>query len=209
MAGPYANGSDIKAAILDRAARPDLTDVVDEFLRMAEIDAQRELNLRFCDAVVTGSFDGSTDVLTLPDGSIDVRALWLLEPRQTIDVVGPAQWLAVAAQEQGSNNPTAGMWEGLTIRLTATPASGRGYELHHLTELPSLTDASTNWLLDNGPDVLLYGGLVHLAAHLHDDAAIQRWAGLQAGPLARLKRLEWRAKAGHGPLYARPRGPTP
>ena len=45
--------------------------------------------------------------------------------------------------------------------------------------IPALSDIETsNWLLNDAPDVLLYGALLQSAPYLVDDARVQVWAGL-------------------------------
>jgi len=212
MAGPYADGSALKADIIEVSGREDRAPKVDTFLRLCEIMVQRELGMRFTKTVVTGTFDGTTDLLELPADCIRPDALWITSPaRYEVELVSEQQFATLQAQQEGSLLPIGGVSEGLSIRLSTTPAAGTAYELRYTAGLPAIQDgtlSADHWLLENGPDVLLYGSLMHLAADVPDDVALTRYTGIFQPLLQSLKKLEWRARL-HGRGFARSRRPTP
>lgn len=212
MSGPWADGAALKAAILRKADREDLSDRIDEFVRLAEKQIDDDLELRFVETIYTGTFDGTTDLLELPAGAREPIYFWITAPtRVRVDVVSPARFQELQAAQAGEPYPLGVMAEGLGLRFTSAPGDDVTWELKALAELPSLTDSGSNWLLENGPMTLFYAGLMQLATEVEDATAYLAWERLYTASRDRLRRREWRSRAGvgGGSLAPRPRGPTP
>lgn len=209
MAGPYANGAALKTTILDWAARPDLVNKVDEFLRLAEIALQRELKLRFTDTTVAGTLTEGDELLLLPTDLIDVRSFWIIANgvRCVVPPVSFEKFVQYKSFQDGI--PRGRQTEGLSLKLAPTPGSALPYELPYRAGIPALTDDTSNWLLDNGPDALLYRTLMFLAVYTKDPASQAMWKDQYTPAFEDLRLLEVRARYGGGPIYARPVGPTP
>ena len=65
------------------------------------------------------------------------------------------------------------------IQLLPAPSNKHGSRLviEYMAEVSKLTDASpTNWLLEQAPDVYLYGALLSATSYLHDDQRIPIWS---------------------------------
>ena len=211
MAGPWADGSELNDAVIDWCGRTDLVGQVSTFRRLAEIKLQRRMRLRFTQAKATGTLTADSELLALPDDFISSRYLWIdTTPRRRVELVSPAFWLRQQqAGVDGPGEPAYAMHEGLYLKLTPTPGDAFTYELGYLQGIPALTDDGSNWLLENGPDVLLHAMLVEVAIYLKDPVMLGEHQQLLGPAADELARLEWRARSGPGPLQMRAPGPTP
>lgn len=208
MAGPYANGQELKDAVLAWSARTDLVGKLAEFVRLAEITAQRELKMRPQGLSVTGTLTAGSELLALPDDCIEPRRLWLeSSPRQLVPIVSADEF--VAQKDISVDQPRCSVFQALYLKFAPAPTSAIPYELLYWSGIPAITDGGTNWLLDNGPDVMLYGSLRMLARYVQDDESFARWDSAYGPVFDDLRRLEWRARYGAGYARMRPDGPTP
>jgi hypothetical protein len=68
-----------------------------------------------------------------------------------------------------------------------TPNASFTAELLYYQKIPALSDSNTsNWLLEEFPDVYLYGSLTHSAPYLSEDERIAVWAQLYSAGVARV-----------------------
>jgi hypothetical protein len=91
-------------------------------------------------------------------------------------------------------------------RLYLAPAPGADrYTLFYLGRLMPLSPSnSTNRILKDAPDALLYGALMHSAPYIGDDQRLQLWGTLYGQAKDSYKKMEWRSRTGGGPLQVRP-----
>jgi hypothetical protein len=62
------------------------------------------------------------------------------------------------------------------FELYPTPAEDTDFELLYYAKIPALsTQYTTNWLLEEAPEVYLFGSLVQAAPYLAEDARIPVW----------------------------------
>ena len=73
-------------------------------------------------------------------------------------------------------------------------------------KVPDLASNSDNWLLDDSPDVYLYGSLMHSAPYLQEDARITVWAQLYSAAVARLNESSDRSRHSGSGLKLKVRG---
>jgi len=94
---------------------------------------------------------------------------------------------------------------GSELWLAPAPGGADEYTLFYLGRLKPLgPDNSTNRILKDAPDALLYGALMHSAPFIGDDQRIQLWGALYAQAKQDYKVLEWKARTSGGPLRVRP-----
>lgn len=133
----------------------------------------------------------------------DVRH-WRMEKRAAAEVVGerfplPCDWVEtikvkadgrplrladafmVDAVDHEHHRPSAGnlYYRHTGDQLELFPAQDKpvSFELEFIAKVPSLGDnQTTNWLLDEFPDVYIYGAMLQVAPFLHDDQRVPIWA---------------------------------
>lgn len=159
---PLDNYEGLKAEIVDWLARPDLVNKTETMISLFE-------------GGVWPLFQGWEDTATANiTTSAGVALISLPSAAKKIVAVRCADTLLVqagqseAVSEQGQ--PTAYIGEGETqVRLTPVPDGEYTLEVAYVGALPKLSSSvATNWLLDNFPQLYLYGALVHAKRYMQD-----------------------------------------
>ena len=94
------------------------------------------------------------------------------------------------------------------FELYPTPPEEITLELEYYQKIPALdaVTTTTNWLIEDHPDVYLYGTAMHSAPYLHDDARLQTWATLFAAAVARVNASGAKSEMSGSSLRFRRRG---
>jgi hypothetical protein len=200
-----ANYTDLLAALAVFAERTDMTSVWPDLVRLAEIQAQLDCRLRLGETTVSATLTAAQDFLALPADCVRARTLRLdLDPVRNVDIVSPDVFAWYREQYVG-DVPMVALSQGLRLYLAPTPVAAHPYTLWYEQGIPSLASSTTNWLLTNFPNVYLYGTLVQAAGgYLGNDERGLAWKALYDLATQKVRALEWRAKAGGGPLQMRP-----
>ena len=102
--------------------------------------------------------------------------------------------------------PTTALPEAVAVvqrKLLVTPLLSRPYQVeitYYQTVPPLVNDTDTNWLLDEAPDVYLYGMLYAFAQFLVDDARVPMWESAFITGMKELERARERREYGGAPL---------
>jgi hypothetical protein len=194
--------SELKTAIAEFLNRSDLTAVIPTFISLAEADISRKLRHWLNEKRITTSLNEQFEFL--PDDWQDTISLTHADGTEIrlVSTVGMSD-LQLGGATTGKPRHyriTAGQ-----IEVYPVPDAEYPIVLTYHARIPALSDtATTNWLLTNHPDILLYGALLHSAPYLVDDARIQIWGSLQANALDALN-SEGTAAKFSGPLVMRNR----
>jgi len=106
-----------------------------------------------------------------------------------LDYIGPEDML----QKREQNSDAVGVPQfysqiGDAIEVFPTPSGEFPMQLAFFERIPSLSDTTTfNWLLQDEPDLYLYGTLMQSAPYLLDDARTQTWGALYTNALNSLQ----------------------
>lgn len=93
---------------------------------------------------------------------------------------------------------------GGEFEVFPSPDSTYTLEMSYYGKIDALSDSNTtNWLLNDAPDVYLYGALMQTAPFLMDDARLTVWAALLQSGIDELNLASKRAKTGGGGLKMR------
>lgn len=191
--------AELQAAIADFLNRDDLTSIIPSFIYLAEADVARKLRHWLQERKVRTSFDEEYEFL--PDDWLETIAL-RHEDGTEIELIGVRD-MAHFKQSASTGKPKFYRVEAGRIEVYPTPDAGYNVDLLYYGRIPALTDTNTtNWLLVNHPDILLYGSLMHAAPYLGEDARVSIWGGLYAAGLQSLQADSDRARHS-GPLRMR------
>lgn len=170
----------LKTAVADFLNRDDLASVVPTFISLAEADISRKLRHWMQERKVRAPFDEGFEFL--PDdwlATISLRHADGTEVRQ----VGVSEMAEMKAYAR-TGKPEVYRVEAGRIEVYPTPSEANDIDLVYFARIPALSaTATTNWLLTNHPDILLYGSLMQSAPYLADDARVAVWGGLYAAAL--------------------------
>jgi hypothetical protein len=97
--------------------------------------------------------------------------------------------------------PTAYHIQGRSLVLAPPPASASNLTLTYWQRIPALgSTMPTNWLLEQHPDVYLYGSLIQAEAYIANDERIGLWKSAHDEALGDLIQHGHRQQYGAGPL---------
>jgi hypothetical protein len=143
--------------------------------------------------------------ITLDAQFVDLPSGWL----ETVKIVnatgeGPQELelipLAEMDERRFASNDTAGAprfyaINGGKIELYPTPSEAFTASITYVQKPTALsTSNASNWLLENFPDVYLYGSLAHSAPYLQEDSRLGVWAALYQQALSAINLESDRAK---------------
>jgi hypothetical protein len=117
---------------------------------------------------------GGQSNYALPTNYLQMREFRLnQEPTVSLRYVSPEIF---EAWNLGSGMPKFYTIIANEIRIGPTPSGVYEMEMLFWRKFPNLsTTTTTNWMLENAPDVYLYGSLLELEPFIQNDARIQVW----------------------------------
>jgi hypothetical protein len=179
----------LKASIADFLNRGDLTSVIPDFIVLAEAQMAR----RFVSRAKQG-MDIPRRLVKRADTAFALGAEYVPVPS---DIMGPLELMLTAVppiELDYLENANLQHEKNLACRIGAPkyysvvggelqiyPAADQDYaaELTYVSRVAALSDtAPGNWILEDYPDVYLYGALVQSAPYLKDDSRLQLWGTL-------------------------------
>ena len=166
--------STLCAAVAKWTYRDDLTDVIPDFIALAESRINRDLRLRAMETSATGTLSGAT--FALPSDFGIAQRLSIQADSQEIELryVAPEM---ISKYSAGTNLPQMYTIIGGQAHVIPAPDGAYTYTLYYMGDLPHLSATqTTNWLILNAPDVYLYASLLEAAPYLQDDARVPLWA---------------------------------
>lgn len=181
-----ATYSNLRDAIGEHLNRTDLTSseaITADLIKLAEAKFAREPRLRY---LVKADINVSADAYALPSGYRELVSLYhdgdtyfgplkvvspdrIAEHKSRLGDSGVPEVVAVV----GTANPT--------LRFAPEPNQTFTFKLIYNSTLRGneLSGTNTsNWLLENHPDIYLYGALVEAEAYLQEDQRIAVWKQL-------------------------------
>jgi hypothetical protein len=175
----FSNYDELKKSISNWADRDDLNSFIPDFIALCEARFNRELRLRSMEQKEYADTVGGQANYALPTNFLQMREFRLNQnPTVSLQYVSPEIY---EAWNLGSGQPKWYTIIANEIRLGPVPAGVYEMEMLFWRKFPNLSSSITsNWMLQNAPDVYLYGSLMEMEPFLHNDARIAVWsAGYQ------------------------------
>jgi hypothetical protein len=182
--------AELRTAVASWLNRSDLTASIPDFVTLAESDIRRDVRVQAMESVASGTLTGET--LAHPTRYLEARRLtvggYVYQYRMPQDYTDAVK-LSSTAYIYTSVGQTLYILNG---------TSGDDYTLTYLAGFAAFSaDADTNWLLENAPDVYLFGALRYAAIYMQDDAAMTRHLAMYLSAAKRLSAREhWAAYSG-------------
>jgi hypothetical protein len=175
------SASDLYAEVSRWAHRSDLAPLLPQFVRFAEIKAQRRLRVRQMESALPASAI-TAGVVARPADVVAVKALWRTDSPQT---PLEARSLDFVISRQPSAMARFYAWDGPNWRFDGTGSVTGVY----YAAIPPLTGAA-NWLLTADPQTYLYGTLAEVAGYTQDDANQGKYEALFVRSIDELNRAD-------------------
>lgn len=168
--------TNLKASIADWLNRSDLTAVIPDFITLAEAQMNRDLNeLVALQKTVTGTVDSVTSTIAIPADLLNLMNIVVSDGSQSAS-------LSYIAPEDAGNFSTSQdrprYYSVIADVYTLFPIPDQTYTylLHYVGEIPALSGTNaTNWVLQNTPNLYLFGSLLEASAYLGNDPRIPVW----------------------------------
>ena len=166
---------ELKAAIANWSDRDDLGSFIPDFIHLCEARFNRELRLRSMEQKDYANTIGGQANYALPVNFLQMREFRLnTNPTVSLTYVSPEIY---EAWNVGSGQPDIYTLIANEIRLGPVPAGVYEMEMLFWRKFPNLNGVTpTNWMLQNAPDVYLYGSLLELEPFIQNDQRIAVWA---------------------------------
>lgn len=198
--------SDLKSSIQSwMFDRSDLATEADDFVALCEAEMNQVLRTRRQITITELTLDSDSRA-ALPDDYLEFRRVTALtSPRRTLDLVSP-NYRDGAYPFRYSGYPTVFSIDGDGILVL--PATTSSIEFEYYAKIAALTEANqSNWLLEQFPNLYLYGSMKHAAIFIGDEGRMQQMGSLFSGLLDALVVSDRGATMSRG--NARVNGPTP
>lgn len=195
--------SELKTSIADWVVRTDLTSVIPDFITLAEAQMNREVRDRRMIKRATATIDAG--YTAVPTNWIEnVRFQLNTTPIVTLEFVTPDQAAEEQRLDSSNGRPQFFTMIGEEFQVVPSPDSSYTGELTYYEKIQSLSDSNTsNWMLENHPDIYLYGSLMQAAPYLDDDERIPTWGGLYSRAIESLNVSDQRARIGSSSIRMR------
>ena len=170
--------AELQTAVDNWLDRTDLSGRVTEFIALAEARIGRRLRVRGVEARDTSVTTDGSEYYSLPSDFLEARNVQInSNPIKVLTYRTPEQ---LDAEYPGSEASIALHYTiiGTQIQLKPIQGAAQTLEIAYYKKLAALSDSNTtNWILTNAPDLLLYGSLMEAEAYLINDPRIQIWKG--------------------------------
>lgn len=212
------NYTSLKASISDWIARTDLADAtLDDFIDLAEARINRKLRVRAMEATYFRELDGDASA-AVPEDWLQWRDAFLYQgtpdtedtfnelanaitfPLNTATVGGAAESFSRSAADGGSVTRI-----GSRFYVSGKPEGTYTLGGIYYAAFPALTSlATTNWLTDNAPDLLLAACMSEAAAYVKSERQMAYWTARYSSLIDELQDQDTREMWAGEPMVMRP-----
>lgn len=180
----------LQSEILDTLNRTDLVADVSEYtpgtiegaviraISKAERRIVRRLKTREFETSTSFSTVAGTETISIPADYVMTKTLILTNSPNVVLIQKDLTTLINDYPSTAAGIPTAYALFGTSAYLRPVPDTARAAKLFYYASPAPLSASNTsNTLLTKYPDLLLYGALIEVTAHVEDDDRIQLWKG--------------------------------
>ena len=192
---------ELKSAIADWLNRTDLTARIPDFIALTEASLNRDLRTQDMIATATLTATAGVGSVALTNDMVEVRSAALQTNPRTVLTFLTLQTLDERYALATSGKPLAFSVLGGALKLRPIPDAAYTIDVTYYAPIAALsTTNQSNWVLQEHPDLYLYGSLVQASPYLGDDARAGVWAGLYARALDALDAADNRAQWAGSPV---------
>lgn len=191
----FTTYAELQTSIGDELNRTDLTSAIAGFIRLMEAQTERQLRTRDMIELDT-AFVIDDEYVAIPTDMLEVRSIVLNTNPLTILDFETAQNIAEFKQAQLEiGRPSKFSIVGNQFQFARVPDTSYEATLIYFKKFERLSVSNTsNWLLENHPDIYFYGSLLNSAPYLKDDPRVSVWGALYQNAVDALKIADERAQ---------------
>jgi len=200
----YTNYSDLQASVANYLGRSDLTTVIPDFIRFAELRMARDLRTRQMLKSATAPTVSGDGKVALPPDFLEIRDLHVQgSPRFPITYMSPSS-LTRDAYADETGKPVNYTILASEFLLAPIPDTNYTLEILYYAKPPVLSGSQpSNVFLANYPDALLYASLLEAEPYLINDARTQTWATLYDRAIGNIQTADQNSEYSGVPLQMR------
>jgi hypothetical protein len=203
-----ATYTDLKASVATFSGRQDLTTPIPDFIAIAHARINRVLRSHPRMQKRNDAFSVTGEYVAVPTDFRELRSMYIQSsPRQEIAM----QYDNWVASETSVPIPRYVTIVGSTtpgveyFRFGPPPSGTLTVTIEYVAYLTAMSAGSDhNWVLDEHPEVYLYGSLVSLAAYMKDPEAAQGYQALYDAAIHELITAGRRTRASGPPIRTQP-----
>lgn len=193
-----SNYSTLQTEIAGWLNRDDLTSVIPTFIQLAEANINRQVRHWKMEARTSGQQSAGDEYMQIPNDWLETIRLHVTDQgTSAITLTSRAAMADIRAKNENISTVTPYLYchADSQFELYPTPADTLNVELLYYQKVPALSASNTtNWLLEEAPDVYLYGALVHSAPYLAEDARATVWGANYAAAVQTLNQASESAR---------------
>jgi hypothetical protein len=201
-----ATYAELQTAIASWLNRDDMEDTVPALIRLAEAKFRREIRFR---AMLTRDITTADEEYeNLPADFLELKHIrFNTVPAVVPEYVTPSFIGALRASNVGASAPPRFYTIlGNQLLFDRTPVGEPELDILSYVALTPLSDENEgNALLEQAPDIYLYGSLTEAEAFLKNDERVGLWKSLYEQAKAHLHAADEKAEASPSPLIMRPK----
>ena len=187
MIADYAS---LQTAIATTLHRNDLTALIPVFIADAEERIYNDIRIQAMEASYSQAI--SSGVVTIPAGFLEWKFLYVDGSSAHKLTRKSAEWIYTNYPTRAAEGtPVFFAREGGSLIFGPYPTDGLIVKGLYYKRLPALSDSNTtNWLIENAPDLLRYAALTEAAVHTRDADAHQLFDGKTVQLVKRIQRTD-------------------
>ena len=207
----------LKSGIADFLNRDDLTDVIPTFIDMAQGQINRDV--RHWKMETTAQQMTGDDYAYLPAGWLEIKNAQYYPDINDITKFTPLEYLSQNAFDERKINSENKIGDPKYYTLAALNGTGLmmlfpqpkellndRVNLSYLNSLDLGVSSPNNWLIEDYPDVYLYGSLIHAAIYLKDDERLALFSQMYGAAVQRVNASSDESEYKHDRLRTRKLG---
>jgi hypothetical protein len=207
------NYAALQTEVADWLNRKDLNAKVPTFIRVIEAEAERRLRTwqmerrSYAKTLVSATDGSASEYLPLPADYLQlIRARVMDAPTQQLPLsyASMDQIDVIQRNKPAGGIPTAYNISGRSLRLGPFPNATYTIEITYFAKIPRLSATETrNWLLQDHPDIYLFGALAAAESYLKNDERVGLWKTQKDDFISQLETANERAAKSGQPMRAR------
>lgn len=180
----------LKASIAERLHRSDLTSLIPEFIADAEARIYNDLRIQAMEESYSQAI--ASGVAALPTGFMEWKFLYVGASSAKKLTRKDAEWIYTNYPTRSAEGtPVFFAREGSNLIFGPYPTDGLTVKGVYYKRPAALSDSNTtNWLIENAPDLLRYAALTEAAVHMRDAEAHQVFDGKTVQLLRRVQKTD-------------------
>lgn len=188
--GTYAG---LKASVADWLHRADMTAIIPDLIKIAELRMNSDLAARDMETNTTLTTVAGDSQIATPLDVVETRRLIVTstDPLRVLKYIAPEKLTEKYPSGSLTGTPETYTVIGPNFEFGPTPDADYTLSYTYRQRLPSLASVGSNWLLTKWPHAYLYGSLVAASPYLRDDARIAVWEQQYQQAVADINLVDW------------------